>query len=138
TSVVVHSGETLIIGGIIAESTTDEREGVPYLMDIPVLGPLFRSTGTSRRRTELIVLITPFVVRDRDEARSVTEDFRRRVDGVLKDVEMIETRDPASHTLILEAPSGPGTPPPAPASKRPPVSPPNGGPIPLDFRDNRS
>ncbi|MFN2426863.1 MAG: type II secretion system protein GspD, partial [Candidatus Binatia bacterium] len=138
TSVVVHSGETLIIGGIIAESTNDIKEGVPYLMDVPVLGVLFRGTETTRRRVELIVLITPFVVRDRDEARSVTEDFRRRVDGVLKDVEMIETRDPASHTLIIEAPSGPHTPPPPPASTRKPVPPPNGGPIPLDFRDTRS
>jgi general secretion pathway protein D len=133
TSVVVHSGETLIIGGIIAESTTDNKEGVPYLMDIPVLGPLFRGTDTNRRRVELIILITPFVVRDRDEARTVTEDFRRRVDGVLKDVEIIEARDPASHTLIIEAPSGPTAPPPPPASKRAPVPPPNGGPIPLNF-----
>ena len=138
TSVVVNSGETLVIGGIIAESTNDEKEGVPYLMDVPFLGPLFRGTSTSRRRVELIVLITPFVVRDRDEARSVTEDFRRRVDGVLKDVELIETRDPASHTLIIEAPSGPTTPPPPPASTRKPVPPPNGGPIPLDFRESRS
>jgi general secretion pathway protein D len=135
TSVVVHSGETLIIGGIIAESTTDNRNGVPYLMDVPVLGTLFRGTDTTRRRVELIILITPFVVRDRDEARTVTEDFRRRVDGVLKDVEIIEARDPASHTLIIEAPSGPTTPPPPPASKRAPVPPPNGGPIPLDFRE---
>jgi general secretion pathway protein D len=134
TSVVVHSGETLIIGGIIAESTNDDRNGVPYLMDVPVLGPLFRGTNTTRRRVELIILITPFVVRDRDEARTVTEDFRRRVDGVLKDVELIETRDPASHTLIIEAPSGLTAPPPPPASKRAPVPPPDGGPIPLDFR----
>jgi len=138
TSVVVNSGETLIIGGIIAESTNDTKEGVPYLMDVPFLGPLFRGTDTSRRRVELIILITPFVVRDRDEARSVTEDFRRRVDGVLKDVELIETRDPASHTLILEAPSGPSAPTPPPASTRKPVAPPNGGPIPLDFKDTRS
>ncbi len=138
TTVVVNSGETIIIGGIIAESTNDDKNGVPYLMDIPVLGNLFRRTANTKRRVELIVLITPFVVRDRDEARSVTEDFRRRVDGVLKDVELIEARDPASHTLIIEAPSGPTTPPPPPASKRPPVPPPNGGPIPLDFRENRS
>jgi general secretion pathway protein D len=138
TSVVVHSGETLIIGGIIAESTNDDKEGVPYLMDLPVLGPLFRGTDTRRRRVELIILITPFVVRDRDEARTVTEDFRRRVDGVLKDVEIIEARDPASHTLIIEAPMGLPAPSPPPASKRAPVPPPNGGPIPLDFKDTRS
>ena len=138
TTVVVNSGETLIIGGIIADSNNDDREGVPYLMDVPVLGRLFRSDVTSRRRVELIVLITPFVVRDRDEARSVTENFRRRVDSVLEDVDLIDTRDPASHTLILEAPGGLAPPPPPAPSSHTPVSPPNGGPIPLDFRESRS
>ncbi len=137
TTVVVNSGETLIIGGIIADSNNSDKEGVPYLMDVPVLGRLFRSDTNTRRRVELIVLITPFVVRDRDEARSVTADFRRRVDSVLEDVELIETKDPSSHTLILEAPSGLTGPPPLPASTRPPVAPPNGGPIPLDFRETR-
>ena len=68
----------------------------------------------------------------------MTEDFRRRVDGVLKDVELIEARDPASHTLIIEAPMGLAAPAPPPASKRAPVAPPNGGPIPLDFRESKS
>ena len=135
TAVVVNSGETLVIGGIIAESHNDDREGVPYLMDIPVLGRLFRSDTTSRKRTELIVLITPFVVRDRDEARSVTEDFRRRVDKVLEGVEPSETHDPAGHTLIIEAPSI-GTGPTAPSGpKKPAVPQPNGGPIPLNFEE---
>jgi general secretion pathway protein D len=133
TSVVVNSGETLVIGGIIAEANNDDREGVPYLMDIPVLGRLFRSDTSSKRRTELIVLITPFVVRDRDEARSVTADFRRRVDTVLEDVEISETRDPAGHTLILEAPSAQIQAPPPPPSTHPAYPPPNGGPIPMDF-----
>lgn len=134
TTVVVNSGETLIIGGIIAESHNDDSDGVPYLMDVPVLGRFFRGDTTSRKRIELIVLITPFVVRDRDEARSVTEDFRRRVDSVLEDVDLVENRDPSSHTLIIEAPSTSLAPPAPPASKRPPVSPPNGGPIPLNFK----
>jgi len=138
TTVVVNSGETLIIGGIIAESTNDDKEGVPYLMDVPVIGRLFRADNTSRRRVELIVLITPFVVRDRDEARSVTEDFRRRVDNVLQDVDISDQRDPGSHTLIIEAPTGPTPPPAPPPSKHPKVLPPNGGPIPLDFRESKS
>lgn len=138
TTVVVNSGETLVIGGIIADSGGESREGVPYLMDLPVLGTLFRGTSSSRKRVELIILITPFVVRDRDEARSVTEDFRRRVEGVLTDVELLETTNPAPHTLILEAPSSLLAPSPLPKSTRPPVAPPNGGPIPLDFREGRS
>lgn len=137
TTVVVNSGETIIIGGIIFETVNQDEEGVPYLMNVPVLGRLFRSDSTTRRRTELIILITPFVVRDRDEARSVTEEFRRRVDRVLEDVELTDNRDPAGHTLILEAATGDGGPPPPPASTRPPVKQPDGGPIPLDFNQGR-
>ena len=137
TTVVVNSGETIIIGGIIFETVNEDEEGVPYLMNVPVLGRLFRSDSTTRRRTELIILITPFVVRDRDEARSVTEEFRRRVDRVLEDVEVTDNRDPAGHTLILEAATGDGGPPPPPASTRPPVKQPDGGPIPLDFNQGR-
>lgn len=137
TTVVVNSGETIIIGGIIFETVNEDEEGVPYLMNVPVLGRLFRSDSTTRRRTELIILITPFVVRDRDEARSVTEEFRRRVDRVLEDVELTDNRDPAGHTLILEAATGDGGPPPPPASTRPPVKQPDGGPIPLDFNQGR-
>ncbi|HYC54473.1 MAG TPA: secretin N-terminal domain-containing protein, partial [Candidatus Binatia bacterium] len=132
TTVVVHSGETIIIGGIISESSNEDRSGVPYLMDVPVLGHLFRSDNTNRRRTELIILITPFVVRDREEAQSVTEEFRRRVDRVLEDVERTGAVDPGVHTLIIEQ-RGPAAELVPAETKRAPVPPPTGGPIPVDF-----
>lgn len=102
TSVVVTSGETLIIGGIISETSTENRSGVPFLMDLPVLGRFFRSSLEAEVRTELIVLITPYVVRDRAEANSVTEEFKQRVDGVLRELDgagAIEVD--THHTMIL-------------------------------------
>ncbi len=102
TTVVVHSGETLVIGGIIRETHDQSSSGVPYLMDIPVLGQLFRSRSSGDRRTELIVLITPFVVRDREEAKSVTQVFKRRVDSVLREVDAWGTAPESHHTAILE------------------------------------
>ncbi|MBI5504812.1 MAG: type II secretion system secretin GspD [Deltaproteobacteria bacterium] len=134
TTVVVNSGETIIIGGIISDVMTEDRTGVPYLMDVPVLGRLFGSDSTQRRRTELIILITPYVVRDREEAEAVTDQFRRRVDNVLQEVDKSNPVDPAPHTLILEIDPGAGRDAVAPkASTRVPVPPPDGGPIPLDF-----
>ncbi len=105
TTVVVNSGETIVIAGIIRETRNEGSSGVPYLMDIPVLGRLFRSDSQDGSRTELIVLITPFVVRDRAEAQSVTEEFKRRVDNVLRelDVTVGSVVQPANHTVILEA-----------------------------------
>ncbi len=104
TTVVVQSGETIVIGGIISETKSNSRGGVPYLMDVPVLGQLFRSRSESKRRTELIVLITPYVVRDRQEARSVTAQFRARVDDVLRELNIEEVRDSEGHTVILQKP----------------------------------
>jgi general secretion pathway protein D len=82
TTLVVDNGETVLIGGIIDEKVDHLRRGVPYLMDIPVLGRLFRDETDSVGRTELLVTITPFVIRTRDEARLVTEDFSSRLEGI--------------------------------------------------------
>jgi len=105
TTVVVQSGETIVIGGIIQENKSTDLSGVPYLMDIPVLGQLFRNKSDQKRRTELIILITPYVVRDRQEARSVTHEFRSRVDKVLRELHIEEEGDDAGHTVILQRPT---------------------------------
>ncbi len=107
TTVVVQSGETIVIGGIIQETNRKTESGVPFLMSVPLLGQFFRSTGTDKDRTELIVLITPYVVRDREEARSVTADFRARVDDVLRELKIEETTTATGgvHTLVLEKPA---------------------------------
>jgi general secretion pathway protein D len=104
TTVVVQSGETVVIGGIISETKNDSRSGVPYLMDVPVVGQLFRSHSDSKRKIELIILITPYVVRDRDEARSVTAQFKERVDDVLQELNIEEVKNDAGHTVILQRP----------------------------------
>lgn len=79
TTVVVQSSETIVIGGIIDDTVDRTRSGIPYLMDMPVIGQAFRTENDKVRRTELIVLLTPHVVRDRQESRIATEAFRRRL-----------------------------------------------------------
>jgi len=104
TTVVVQSGETIVIGGLIGETKRETRSGIPFLMDIPVLGQLFRASSDESDRTELIILITPYVVRDRSEARSVTEEFQSRVDDLLRELRIDDGRD-ARHTAVLEDPA---------------------------------
>jgi general secretion pathway protein D len=82
TTVVVQDGETVLIGGIISDSISHLRSGVPFLMDIPVVGRAFRSDRDSLDRTELMLLITPYVIRSRDEARDVTHEFSERLGGL--------------------------------------------------------
>jgi general secretion pathway protein D len=82
TTVVVQDGQSVLIGGIIDDQMRRSRSGVPFLMDIPVLGRFFRTEGEQMVRTELIILITPHVIRDRKEAQSVTEEFEERIRGL--------------------------------------------------------
>ena len=85
SSVAVQSGETIVLGGLIRETTGREQSGIPGLYRLPVVGPLFGATSTSTRRTELIVLLTPRVAHDSGEARAITEDFRRKMRGLEQD-----------------------------------------------------
>jgi general secretion pathway protein D len=92
TTVVVQDGETVLIGGIIDDALSNTRSGVPFLMDIPVLGHLFRTDTDGTRRTELLVLITPYVVRNRDDAREVTDDFASQIEGLRRMGRVIRDR----------------------------------------------
>jgi general secretion pathway protein D len=82
THVVVHDGQTLIIGGLIQETGRSSRGGVPILKDIPVLGFLFGSNSSQDDRTELIILITPHVIKSINEASVVTNDFKQKLEGL--------------------------------------------------------
>ena len=77
TSVVVQSGETVALGGLIKTEKNLTGSGVPILSSIPILGNLFKEKTTTDKRTELLVLITPRVVRNQAEARAVTDELRR-------------------------------------------------------------
>jgi general secretion pathway protein D len=74
--VVVQDGQTIGLAGLITDSATRGNEGIPWLKDVPILGLLAGSQNNTRQRTELLVLITPHVVRDQRDARALTEDLR--------------------------------------------------------------
>ena len=82
SSVAVQDGETIVLGGLISDSRTQTKSGIPYLQDVPLLGNLFRDTGDNKARTELMVLITPHVVDDIKKARKVTDELRHKLPAV--------------------------------------------------------
>lgn len=84
SSVSVRTGETIALGGLIRDSNTISRSGIPLLMDIPWLGRLFENRTRTNERTELLVLLTPQVVRNSEEARDVTRELRRRLQGIAR------------------------------------------------------
>ncbi|WP_158541389.1 MULTISPECIES: type II secretion system secretin GspD [unclassified Pseudomonas] len=79
TQVAVQSGQTVLLGGLIKQDNSDTASSVPYLGRIPGLRWLFGTTSKSKKRTELIVLITPRVVTSNSQARQVTDDYRQQL-----------------------------------------------------------
>ena len=77
--VAVNSGDTVVLGGLMQDQASTSRSGVPVLHRIPLLGRLFRQNDDESLRTELVVLITPRVVRDREDARRITDEFREKM-----------------------------------------------------------
>ncbi|MDD1620626.1 MAG: type II secretion system secretin GspD, partial [Methylococcaceae bacterium] len=82
TNVAVQSGETVVLGGLIDEKNEDLHFGVPLLHQIPLIGPLFGRTTRNNDKTELVVLLTPRVMKSRQEAVDVTEEFKRKLTGI--------------------------------------------------------
>jgi general secretion pathway protein D len=80
--IAVRSGDSVVLGGLIRDNSTQSKSGVPLLMDIPVLGSLFSNTRDSTVRTELLVFITPKVVETDDELRALSVEMRDRMQGI--------------------------------------------------------
>ena len=79
TTVVVNDGEVLALGGMIQEQASKTSNQLPVLGDIPGLGAVFSNRNNDVQKTELVILITPRVVRDGTESRLVTEEYRRKM-----------------------------------------------------------
>ncbi len=82
STVAINSGDTVALGGLIQDSVTKSVSGIPVLSDIPILGNLFKTTDNANARTELLVLLTPRVVKDRTDARLLTDQLRQRLRGL--------------------------------------------------------
>jgi general secretion pathway protein D len=82
SKVAVRSGESIVLGGLIKDNTTTSKSGVPFLQDVPVVGKLFGTNASKSNRTELLVIITPRVVRTDVDIREVSEDLRERMRGL--------------------------------------------------------
>ena len=101
TNLVALDGETIIIGGLIREDTNKSKDGIPFLSKIPILGNLFGTTTDNVTRNEIIVLLTPHVMKNLVEAGKVTSDYLERYQGT-------SSRDMAVDEFIKERSKGSG------------------------------
>jgi general secretion pathway protein D len=79
TSVAVADGESVALGGLIQERDTADKTHIPILGDIPMLGNAFGTKDDQINRTELLIIIRPRVVRDSEDARRATDEYRSRI-----------------------------------------------------------
>jgi general secretion pathway protein D len=82
STVGVQTGQTVVLGGLIQDEVEQRDTGIPFLHRLPIIGPLFGVTDNIDRRTELLVVLTPRVIRSPDQARAVTEELRERLRGL--------------------------------------------------------
>jgi len=73
TEVMVRDQQTIVLGGLMRDTTSSTQEKVPILGDIPVLGALFRRTERNTRKTNLLLILTPYIIRDPGDLRTIFE-----------------------------------------------------------------
>lgn len=81
TSLSLNDGEPMIMGGLIRDRRNTSRSDVPGLGQLPLLGNLFSSRSRDGRRTELVLLVTPYIVEDASQARALTDAVRARMEA---------------------------------------------------------
>ena len=79
STITVQDGQTIALGGLITDNKNLGKSGIPVLADIPVVGNLFGTTNNTIARTELLIMLSPRIVHNAYEARSVTEELRSRL-----------------------------------------------------------
>lgn len=87
TTLTVQSGQTIVIGGLIKETTSDGASGTPWFINIPVLSFLFGKTKNEISKNELIILISPYVIATPDDVDAVTNEFIEKVGSLSLNLE---------------------------------------------------
>ncbi len=110
-TVVVNDGETVVIGGLISETFTEIETKVPFLGDIPFLGWLFKTVGEDRRKTNLLIFLTPHIIRNEEDLERETIrkrlEFEDSLDDEMSFPELVDFRpygqdDRQSYSLARE------------------------------------
>ena len=89
TTVAAMSDQTVVLGGLITKSKTKVHHGVPVLDDIPVLNNFFRYDSTVEDKTELLIIMTPHIVRNQAEAEAIKRTEAAKMSWCLSDVTKI-------------------------------------------------
>ncbi len=96
TAIRVNSGQMVAIGGLLKEDQIQRKAQVPCLGDIPGLGWLFRASRNSNTKTNLLIFISPYLIRDEKELDELTEKYKLRLSGNMSG--LIGTETPSAES----------------------------------------
>ena len=85
TNVIVDDGQILVLGGLIENNYTDGTSGIPWLSQIPILGALFRYDNNNHTKTNLLVFLRPYVLRDKGQDQEITASRMQFMEGKQND-----------------------------------------------------
>jgi general secretion pathway protein D len=110
TTVVVKDNETIVIGGLVGDSTENDTYKVPLLGDIPILGWLFKTHSTSREKTNLYVFLTPHIVRTQQDAANLYQEKRETMGEVVEGIIKLNEKKPETRPSSAPIPAENKTP----------------------------
>ena len=104
TSLSLNDGGSVVLGGLVSTTDTKGSTGIPFLQDIPVVGNLFKTNSKGKTRTELLLLIVPYIIDSNQQAKNVTQ-------AVIDSMPSIKSTDPAHHLQLKSPTTRPVSPP---------------------------
>jgi general secretion pathway protein D len=110
TTVVVKDNETIVISGLMGDSTEADTYKVPLLGDIPILGWLFKTHSTSREKTNLYVFLTPHIVRTQKDAAALYQEKRETMGEVVEGIIKLDEKKSETKPYSAPIPAGNKTP----------------------------
>ncbi|RYZ69778.1 MAG: hypothetical protein EOP05_14310, partial [Proteobacteria bacterium] len=97
TNIVVHNGDTAVLGGLVRDSERVSETKVPLLGDVPVLGWLFRSHRVEKDKINLVIFLTPKILRNKEDSQQhLAKKTNQRIDWIKKN---FDGRDPYGKTI---------------------------------------
>jgi general secretion pathway protein D len=92
TTIIAKDTQMIVTGGLIADDVTESDEGVPYLKDVPILGHAFKSNSAARQQKNLLIFLTPRIIKDQFDARDATIENREQMEDVIASYEVRPSR----------------------------------------------
>lgn len=102
TTVITKSGQMIAIGGLISDDTSSSDTGIPFLKDIPIFGSLFKLNTEAVRQTNLLIFITPKIIKDQFDARDSTLSYRNKLEDKIEYEGLYPSRSDVLHRDSLD------------------------------------